>query len=135
MRYASMLWGNVKIRGGLDEKVKYDAGDPTAGYLADKVVAGTGISIAEGTGADENKLVISAVETEDTAIKVAIDFVDADNLEFMYNCPQAMIFTSQESEGSDATISPALNTSLAQYDKVTITAPAVGLIVLNGNTL
>lgn len=42
-----------------DEKVKYDAGDPTAGYVADKIVAGTGISVAEGTGANENKLVIT----------------------------------------------------------------------------
>lgn len=43
-----------------DEKVKYDAGDPTSGYVADKIIAGTGISVAEGTGADENKLVITA---------------------------------------------------------------------------
>jgi hypothetical protein len=42
-----------------DEKVKYDAADPSAGYLADKIIAGTGITIAEGSGADENKLKIS----------------------------------------------------------------------------
>lgn len=42
-----------------DEKVKYDASDPTAGYVADKFVAGTGITLAEGTGADENKLLIT----------------------------------------------------------------------------
>jgi len=42
-----------------DEKVKYNAGDPTAGYVADKIIAGTGISVAEGTGASENKLVIT----------------------------------------------------------------------------
>lgn len=42
-----------------DEKVKYDAGDPTAGYIADKIVSGTGISVAEGTGVNENKLVIT----------------------------------------------------------------------------
>lgn len=42
-----------------DEKVKYDASDPTAGYVADKIIAGTGISVAEGTGANENKLVIT----------------------------------------------------------------------------
>lgn len=47
------------IAGGTDEKVKYDAGDPTAGYVADKVVAGDGISVAEGSGATENKLVIT----------------------------------------------------------------------------
>jgi hypothetical protein len=42
-----------------NEKVKYDAGDPTAGYIADKIIAGNGISVAEGTGADENKLAIT----------------------------------------------------------------------------
>lgn len=42
-----------------DEKVKYDAGDTTAGYVADKIIAGTGISVAEGTGGNENKLVIT----------------------------------------------------------------------------
>ena len=45
--------------GDTDEKVKYDSADPTAGYLADKIIAGTGITIAEGTGANENKLQIS----------------------------------------------------------------------------
>jgi hypothetical protein len=42
-----------------DEKVKYDASDPTAGYVADKFVAGTGIALEEGGGVDANKLVIS----------------------------------------------------------------------------
>lgn len=42
-----------------DEKVKFDTNDPTAGFVADKVVAGTGISVAEGAGANENKLVIT----------------------------------------------------------------------------
>jgi len=45
-----------------DEKVKYDASDPTAGYIVDKFVAGTGISLAEGTGANENKLVIASTD-------------------------------------------------------------------------
>jgi len=49
-----------------DEKVKYDAGDPTAGYVADKIIAGTGISVAEGTGANENKLVVSSSITQYT---------------------------------------------------------------------
>jgi len=42
-----------------DEKVKYDSEDPTAGYVADKIIAGDGISVAEGTGTSENKLVIT----------------------------------------------------------------------------
>jgi hypothetical protein len=44
--------------GSADEKVKYDVNDPTAGYIVDKIIAGSGISIAEGTGANENKLEI-----------------------------------------------------------------------------
>ena len=52
---------NPNLGGGenTDEKVKYDSEDPTAGYLADKIIAGTGISLAEGTGANENKLVVT----------------------------------------------------------------------------
>ena len=44
---------------GTDEKVKYDVSDPTAGYIADKFIAGDGISVAEGIGVNENKLVIT----------------------------------------------------------------------------
>ena len=43
-----------------DEKVKYDAADISAGYLSEKIVAGTNITIEEGIGADENKLKISS---------------------------------------------------------------------------
>lgn len=52
----------IPMTGGTDtdELVKYDAGDTTAGYLADKIIAGTNITLEEGTGADENKLKISA---------------------------------------------------------------------------
>lgn len=45
--------------GGTDEKVKYDASDPTASYLSEKIIAGTGITVGEGTGVNENKLVIT----------------------------------------------------------------------------
>ena len=73
---------------GTDGKVKYDAGDTTAGYIADKFVAGTGISLAEGTGANENKLVITntgagsggmSVTTYDPT-NVAGDAFDMDNM-------------------------------------------------------
>jgi hypothetical protein len=48
------------LNNATDEKVKYDSGDPTAGYLSDKVVAGARITVNEGTGANENKVEISA---------------------------------------------------------------------------
>lgn len=51
-----ILWRNR----GTDEKVKYDAADPTAGYLSEKIVAGSNILISEGAGDDENKLKIAA---------------------------------------------------------------------------
>lgn len=57
-----------------DEKVKYDASDPTAGYVADKFVAGYGITLGEGTGADENKLKITA--NFDWLIPPIIDWYD-----------------------------------------------------------
>jgi hypothetical protein len=57
--------------GDSDEKVKYDAGDPTAGYVADKFVAGTGITLSEGTGANENKLEI--INSLDLSGYLAID--------------------------------------------------------------
>lgn len=52
-------WVEVTGGGGTDEKVKYDVGDPTAGYVVDKFVAGDGINVTEGVGIDENKLVIT----------------------------------------------------------------------------
>lgn len=42
-----------------DYKVKYNADDAAAGFLADKVVAGDGISLSEGTGGDVDKLKIT----------------------------------------------------------------------------
>lgn len=52
--------------GDTDEKVKYDSEDPTAGYISDKFIAGTGISLSEGTGTDENKLVVTCDITQYT---------------------------------------------------------------------
>jgi len=66
---------------------------------------------------------------------VYIDFTDADELVFVYNCPAALKFTQQISEGSAATLSPVLNTSMAQFDKLTVTAAGVGLIILKGELL
>lgn len=48
-----------------DEKVKYDAGDPSAGYLSQKIVAGTNITVAEGTGGDANKVKISSTAPDE----------------------------------------------------------------------
>jgi len=85
---------------------------------------------------------ICTVKTDETGIEfikpllqVAINFVDPSLLIFVYCCPSPMVFNDQQSEGAAAIISPALLTNLAQYDKVTITAPGIGLIVLTGYEL
>lgn len=74
----------VTDESGTDEKVKYDVSDPTAGYIADKFVAGDGISLAEGTGANENKLLItnSGVITETDPVYSASQAfnIDADDI-------------------------------------------------------
>ena len=50
-----------------DEKVAYKAGS-TAGYLGAVTVAGTGISLAEGTGADAGKLQITNSDLGSSAV-------------------------------------------------------------------
>jgi hypothetical protein len=65
--------------------------------------------------------------------EVYINFLDA--TPFVYNCPYPVRFTSQISEGTDATISPALNTDLVQFQKMTVTPSQVGLIILSGELL
>jgi hypothetical protein len=58
-----------------NSKVRYDSGDTTSGYIVDKFVAGTGISLSEGTGADENKLKItnSGVVAETDPLSLHLD--------------------------------------------------------------
>jgi len=64
---------------------------------------------------------------------VYINFLDV--TPFVYNCPYAVRFTSQVSEGTDATISPPLTTALSQFQKMTVTPTQVGLIILTGELL
>ena len=52
----------VDDESGTDGKVKYDSADPDSGYISDKIIAGEGISVAEGSGADENKLVVTNID-------------------------------------------------------------------------
>ena len=73
---------------------------------------------------------LAAINSANAEIVLELDFLDL--TPFVYNCPVAMKFTSQVSEGTDATLSTALNTNLAQYAKLTITPTQVGLITLKG---
>jgi len=52
---------NKAFYGSELSKVKYDAGDPASGYISEKIVAGEGIVLSEGTITDENKLKIDVV--------------------------------------------------------------------------
>lgn len=72
---SALAWGPAA--GVTDEKVGYNGDDPAPGYLEGKIIAGTGISVAEGTGGDENKLKINCTVTDtDTDTKVAFDAGD-----------------------------------------------------------
>ncbi len=65
------------------------------------------------------------------APELHLDFAEAGD-EFVYNVPYAMKFTSMVCEGTDATLDVALNTTMARYDRLTITATAPGLVSLYG---
>ena len=66
----------------------------------------------------------------DNAFDIYIDFLDT--TVFVYNCPYAMKITQVISEGTAPALNPVLNTNLAQFDKLTITPAAVGLVILKG---
>jgi hypothetical protein len=53
---------------GTDELVKYDGDDTAAGYLSTKTVAGTGITLSEGSGGDADKLQITNSDTGSAAV-------------------------------------------------------------------
>lgn len=67
----------------------------------------------------------------DTTPELHLDFEETGDV-FIYNVPYAMKFTSMVCEGTDATLDVALNTTMARYDRLTITATASGLVSLYG---
>ena len=71
--------------------------------------------------------------SDDHSMDVYIDFLSV--TPFVYNCPYAMKFTAQISEGAGAALSSALNTNLAQFQKLTVTPAEIGLIILKGELL
>jgi len=72
-------------------------------------------------------------EKEIDAFEVYIDFLDT--TPFVYNCPYALKFIAMLHEGTTATLSIALNTNMIQYQKLTVTPGAIGLIILIGQLL
>lgn len=144
VKSADLFWVRT---GGLLPGDDYDAGaryflsDTTAGDLMAEPETWEAGDIKQfiGTGTGDGLLVeigeVVTVGEEDNSVEVTFDFITSDELFFIYNCPHAMIFTSQEYENSPATVNPALGTPLAQFDKVTITVSETGGIVLKGQTL
>ena len=90
-----------------NEKVKYDAGDTTAGYLGAKTVAGTGITLAEGDGADENKLKITNSAPDQT-----VAFTGGTNVTIGGTYPNFTITDNSQVSGSYQALASNL-TSLA----------------------
>ncbi len=81
-------------------------------YIGDDGEDGSG-----GTGSDTPEL--------------HLDFEEAGD-EFEYCVPYDMKFTSQSSENGDATLSIALDTDMARYTRLNITATAAGMVSLYG---
>jgi len=88
-------------------------------------------ALANATTADGKAVAAqNAINTANAEIILEVDFLDLTPV--VFNCPVAMKFTSQDSEGNDATLNIALNTNMAQYQKLTITPTQIGLITLKG---
>lgn len=69
--------------GGADELVKTSAADTTAGYLEDKIVAGSGITLTkQNTGSNENILIEAASSAIDPNVEI-------DYTEFLLRGPNA----------------------------------------------
>jgi len=91
--------------------------------------AGTGVLTITYTDATT----YSTADLRDTAVEININFLDL--TPFVYNVPKAMVLTAQAHESTIATLSIALNTNMARYDKLTITPAVIGLITLTGTLL
>lgn len=118
-----------------------------AGWLCWRYVGGSGwtqlYQIPEAGIADapadgklygrKNNAWVEVVIPTDNSVIVRIDFQAMDAFE--YTCPVALKFTSQTSESTAATLSVALNTNMAQFEPLTVTPTALGLVILTGEQL
>lgn len=67
---------------------------------------------------------------DDKEIVLYINFLDTNP--YIFNVPQTLTFTTQISEGTSASLTYPLSTSLTAYTKLTITPSVTGLITLKG---
>lgn len=146
MRYVSAIWGNIKPIPGLSAyeiAVKNGFVGTEAQWLASLVGAdGAEVEFRENAGWVEWRYVGAASWTQlyeiptlpsDNLFDVYIDFIDVEA--FTYNCPYALKFTQVVSEGTAPALSVALNTNMAQFDKLTVTPAVAGLVILKGELL
>ncbi|HCY40431.1 MAG TPA: hypothetical protein DHV48_03620 [Prolixibacteraceae bacterium] len=142
-RTANLLFGNNRIKNGLSA---YELAvlNGFVGTLTEWLASlhgddGREIELRENAGWVEWRYVGDATwvqlfeipgGTTDNSVEIYIDFLDT--TAFVFTAPYAMKFTSQTAESGAATLSPVLDTVLAQYDDVTITPAAAGLVTLTG---
>lgn len=79
----------------------------------------------------ETGIVINNYYTDDLTININFLAIEP----FTYNVPQDMILNLMICEGTDATLSIALNTEMPRFTKLTITPTAIGLVILKGKLL
>jgi len=186
MRYANMLWGNVRTRNGLSAyqiavlngfigtEVQWlaslvgaagaDGADGAPG--ADGLPGADGEDGAAGANGATGRGIVSVLLTNTVGLvktytitftdettttfdvadgadgegggsgipELHLDFEESGDI-FIYNVPYNMKFTSMVCEGTNPTLSVALNTILSRYSKLTITATATGLVSIYGEYL
>ena len=101
------LFPGGKGGGGDDEKVKVSANDTTAGFLNGKLVAGTGVTLTEGSdGGNETLTIASSVTNTDMLAKVSSNDTTAGYLNGKLVAGSGITFT-EGNDGADETLTIA----------------------------
>ena len=85
-----------------------------------------------GTTIINNYYTADTSEETLTAPTITLCFNFIDLIAFEFKAFEDMLFTSQESENGDATLSVALDTFIGQFETVTITPSVLGMVILKG---
>jgi len=114
---------------------------PVDGYFLSSTTAGVRSWVMNSSGIPDapadsklygrkNNTWAEVVIPADNTIVVRIDFQSL--TAFVYTCPVALVFNTQTSQGTAATLSVALNTNMAAFQQLTVTPTALGLVTLTG---
>ena len=135
-REVSMLWNNVKGGDGVAQiQSDWNQADNTKkDFIKNKpAIPAAGLTDAPSDGklyGRKNGAWTEVIIPSDNSVVVRIDFQDLTAC--TYTCPVALKFTSQESEGTAATLSVGLNTNMVKYQDLIVTPTVTGLIILTG---